>query len=302
MLRPGGRLIYCGVLAAAARRARPASRPPWHAGDLRTRPVHPAELAALPEALTRGRVPAHATRHVARARRHGRLLRRAPDQRPESARCEHLCFAMRGGPCVPTTSACAPCLHARRPMPESPSRPACSRPISRGCARKWRGRGGRRRLAASRRHGRPFRAEHQLRSADPEQPAAAHHAAVRRAPDDRARSIPTSPPSPRPAPTISAVHPEAGPHLHRRCSSSARTARHAGVVLNPATPVESVAWVLDLVDIILVMTVNPGFGGQAIPAVAIAEDRGVAPDDRRRRTARSRCRSMAASRPRPRRA
>ena len=37
----------------------------------------------------------------------------------------------------------------------------------------------------------------------------------------------------------------------------------AGVVLNPATPVESIAWVLDLVDIILVMTVNPGFGGQA---------------------------------------
>ena len=59
------------------------------------------------------------------------------------------------------------------------------------------------------------------------------------------------------------VHPEAGPHLHRTLQLIRSHGRRAGVVLNPGTPVESVAWVLDLVDIILVMTVNPGFGGQA---------------------------------------
>jgi ribulose-phosphate 3-epimerase len=58
------------------------------------------------------------------------------------------------------------------------------------------------------------------------------------------------------------VHPEAGPHLHRSLQLIRSHGKRAGVVLNPATPVESVAWVLDLTDIILVMTVNPGFGGQ----------------------------------------
>jgi len=58
------------------------------------------------------------------------------------------------------------------------------------------------------------------------------------------------------------VHPEAGPHLHRTLQLIRSHGKRAGVVLNPATSVESVAWVLDLVDILLVMTVNPGFGGQ----------------------------------------
>ena len=58
------------------------------------------------------------------------------------------------------------------------------------------------------------------------------------------------------------LHPEAGPHLHRSLQLVRSLGKRAGVVLNPATPVETVAWVLDLVDIILVMTVNPGFGGQ----------------------------------------
>ncbi len=59
------------------------------------------------------------------------------------------------------------------------------------------------------------------------------------------------------------VHPEAGPHLHRSLQTIRALGKQAGVVLNPATPVEAVAWVLDLVDTVLVMTVNPGFGGQA---------------------------------------
>jgi len=59
------------------------------------------------------------------------------------------------------------------------------------------------------------------------------------------------------------VHPEAGPHLHRTLQLIRSHGKHAGVVLNPATSIDAIAWVLDLVDIILVMTVNPGFGGQA---------------------------------------
>ena len=59
------------------------------------------------------------------------------------------------------------------------------------------------------------------------------------------------------------VHPEAGPHLHRSLQAIGRLGCKAGVVLNPATPPEAIAWVIDLVDIVMVMTVNPGFGGQS---------------------------------------
>ena len=59
------------------------------------------------------------------------------------------------------------------------------------------------------------------------------------------------------------VHPEAGPHLHRSLQLIRSLGKKAGVALSPATPVELVRWVLDLVDIVMVMTVNPGFGGQA---------------------------------------
>ncbi len=62
------------------------------------------------------------------------------------------------------------------------------------------------------------------------------------------------------------IHPEAGPHLHRSLQRIRSLGKKAGVVLNPATPVESILWVLDLVDIIMVMTVNPGFGGQSFLA------------------------------------
>jgi ribulose-phosphate 3-epimerase len=58
------------------------------------------------------------------------------------------------------------------------------------------------------------------------------------------------------------VHPEAGPHLHRTLQLIRSHGKKAGVVLNPATPPETIAWVMDIIDIILVMTVNPGFGGQ----------------------------------------
>ncbi|MBI1179480.1 MAG: ribulose-phosphate 3-epimerase [Alphaproteobacteria bacterium] len=62
---------------------------------------------------------------------------------------------------------------------------------------------------------------------------------------------------------IVTVHPEAGPHLHRTLQSIKAAGVKAGVSLNPATPVEAVDYVLGDVDLILVMSVNPGFGGQS---------------------------------------
>ncbi len=66
---------------------------------------------------------------------------------------------------------------------------------------------------------------------------------------------------------IITVHPEAGPHLHRTLQLIKSLGKKAGVSLNPATPVAAVEQVLDEVDLVLVMSVNPGFGGQTfIPA------------------------------------
>ncbi len=62
---------------------------------------------------------------------------------------------------------------------------------------------------------------------------------------------------------IISLHPEAGPHLHRSLQTIRALGKKAGVVLNPATPIEALAHVLDLTDLILVMSVNPGFGGQS---------------------------------------
>lgn len=64
------------------------------------------------------------------------------------------------------------------------------------------------------------------------------------------------------------VHAEAGPHLHRSLQAIRALGKKAGVSLNPSTSESAVAYVLDLVDLILIMSVNPGFGGQRfIPAV-----------------------------------
>ncbi len=58
------------------------------------------------------------------------------------------------------------------------------------------------------------------------------------------------------------AHVEAGPHIHRTLQAIRAQGVKAGVVLNPGTPAEAVADVLDLCDMVLIMTVNPGFGGQ----------------------------------------
>ncbi len=66
---------------------------------------------------------------------------------------------------------------------------------------------------------------------------------------------------------IITVHVEAGPHVHRSLQAIHALGKKAGVTMNPGTPVSSIEHVIDLVDLILVMSVNPGFGGQKfIPA------------------------------------
>src|SRR5215475_1425839 len=65
------------------------------------------------------------------------------------------------------------------------------------------------------------------------------------------------------------VHVEAGPHIHRSLQAIRALGKKAGVSLNPGTPATAVEYVIDLVDLVLVMTVNPGFGGQSFIPAAI---------------------------------
>jgi ribulose-phosphate 3-epimerase len=62
---------------------------------------------------------------------------------------------------------------------------------------------------------------------------------------------------------ILSVHPESGPHLHRTLMRIRALGKQAGVVLNPATPLTALDHVMDLIDLVLVMSVNPGYGGQS---------------------------------------
>lgn len=68
---------------------------------------------------------------------------------------------------------------------------------------------------------------------------------------------------------IITAHLEAGPHIHRTLQAIRATGRKAGVAINPGTGIEAVAEVLDLIDLVCVMTVNPGFGGQSFIASQI---------------------------------
>jgi ribulose-phosphate 3-epimerase len=100
------------------------------------------------------------------------------------------------------------------------------------------------------------------------------------------------------------VHPESGPHVHRTLQQIRKLGRRAGVVLNPGTPIDALDNLMDLVDLILIMTVNPGFGGQSfiesqlkkIEAarkridmtgrdIALQVDGGITPDTARRAVA-----------------
>ncbi len=68
---------------------------------------------------------------------------------------------------------------------------------------------------------------------------------------------------------IITVHVESGPHIHRSLQAIRALGKKAGVTLNPGTPVETIAPVIDLVDLVLVMSVNPGFGGQKFISTAV---------------------------------
>ena len=62
---------------------------------------------------------------------------------------------------------------------------------------------------------------------------------------------------------IITVHPEAGPHIHRTVQAIKALGKKAGVVLNPGTPAKMLDYILEEIDLVLVMSVNPGFGGQS---------------------------------------
>ncbi|MGB8090033.1 MAG: ribulose-phosphate 3-epimerase [Pseudolabrys sp.] len=74
---------------------------------------------------------------------------------------------------------------------------------------------------------------------------------------------------------IITVHVEAGPHVHRSLQAIRSLGKKAGVTLNPATPVPSIEHLVDLVDLVLIMSVNPGFGCQTFIPAAIDKLREV---------------------------
>src|SRR6478736_420282 len=67
------------------------------------------------------------------------------------------------------------------------------------------------------------------------------------------------------------VHAEAGPHLHRSLQTIRNLGKKAGVSLNPGTPLSAIEYVIDMIDLVLVMSVNPGFGGQAFIRSALGK-------------------------------
>ena len=100
---------------------------------------------------------------------------------------------------------------------------------------------------------------------------------------------------------IITVHPEAGPHLHRTIQRIKALGKKAGVSLNPATPAKMLDYVLEEIDLVLVMSVNPGFGGQKFIASQLKQDRSDRQPGRQARTWWSTSRSTAGSTPPPRR-
>jgi ribulose-phosphate 3-epimerase len=74
---------------------------------------------------------------------------------------------------------------------------------------------------------------------------------------------------------IISVHPEAGPHLNRTVKRIRELGAKAGVVFNPSTPPDVIEWMMDEVDLILVMTINPGFGGQTFMPSQLAKIRAL---------------------------
>jgi ribulose-phosphate 3-epimerase len=74
---------------------------------------------------------------------------------------------------------------------------------------------------------------------------------------------------------ILTVHPEAGPHVYRTLQEIKSLGCKAGIAINPGTPIQTIHPLLDIVDLILVMTVNPGFGGQSFLTSGLAKIRDI---------------------------
>ena len=72
------------------------------------------------------------------------------------------------------------------------------------------------------------------------------------------------------------VHPEAGPHLHRTISRIRGLGKKAGVSLNPATPAKMLDYIIEDVDLVLVMSINPGFGGQKFLPAQLRKNEAIA--------------------------
>jgi ribulose-phosphate 3-epimerase len=102
--------------------------------------------------------------------------------------------------------------------------------------------------------------------------APAHRQAVRRPPDDLARRSVLDAFAEAGRDTIT-VHPEAGRTSTARSSASRRSGKRAGVSLNPATPAKMLDYVLEELDLVLVMSVNPAFGGQSFIDSQLARSR-----------------------------
>jgi ribulose-phosphate 3-epimerase len=77
------------------------------------------------------------------------------------------------------------------------------------------------------------------------------------------------------------VHAEACPHLHRTLQQIKEQGKKAGVALNPSTPISSIEWVMEEADLILLMSVNPGWGGQAFIPSTLRKIRDLAEMARR---------------------
>ncbi|MXO86054.1 ribulose-phosphate 3-epimerase [Altererythrobacter aurantiacus] len=74
---------------------------------------------------------------------------------------------------------------------------------------------------------------------------------------------------------IITVHPEAGPHIHRTVQAIKSLGKKAGVVFNPGTPIDTLDYLIDTIDLVLVMSVNPGFGGQSFIQSQLAKVRDI---------------------------
>lgn len=71
------------------------------------------------------------------------------------------------------------------------------------------------------------------------------------------------------------VHPDAGPHLHRTIQSIKARGAKAGIALNPGTPIDALDYVIDDIDLVLVMSVNPGYGGQSFISSQLGKIRDI---------------------------